>query len=127
MTPQEIFDTVATHLFTQGVRAAREDGFSVYRTPEGLKCAVGCLIPDSDYDFKMECGTINELIDSNYLPDDVHEVFADNRGLLRRLQVAHDVSHDWDSSENMTVELNCVAAEFGLSPSILANLSFKDR
>jgi hypothetical protein len=60
-TPQEIFDIVSTHLLTQK-RQARQgcdaegngSGICVYRSPEGLKCAVGCLIDDQHYKPIME-------------------------------------------------------------------------
>lgn len=44
-TAQEIFDTVARHLHKQGVQALDASGNGcLYRTPAGLRCAVGCLI-----------------------------------------------------------------------------------
>ena len=48
MNTQQIFDKVATHLLTQNARSAAE-GSCLYRSPSGLKCAVGCLISDSVY------------------------------------------------------------------------------
>lgn len=46
MTPQEIFDTVAEHLFSKGGPALDEGENCVYRTPDGRMCAVGRLISD---------------------------------------------------------------------------------
>jgi hypothetical protein len=64
MTEQEIFDTVATHLLTQGKRAGvygdpdKDQNptkfFCQYRAPDNCKCAVGCLIPDNQYIPDME-------------------------------------------------------------------------
>ena len=51
-TDQEIFDRVAEHLLKQGERSAA--GVCMYRSPTGLKCAVGCLIPDSRYSLELE-------------------------------------------------------------------------
>jgi len=49
-TAQDIFDTVATHLLTQGAKALSSDeGRCVYKAPDGLQCAVGCLIKDEHY------------------------------------------------------------------------------
>jgi hypothetical protein len=53
-TKQEIFDTVARHLLTQNARAEDEGGDCLYRTPEGLMCAAGCLIPDAAYSRDIE-------------------------------------------------------------------------
>jgi hypothetical protein len=50
---QKTFDAVLAHLRKQGKRAI--DGEScMYRTEDGLKCAIGCLIPDDKYDPKMD-------------------------------------------------------------------------
>ena len=46
---QQVFDVVATHLFTQG-KQAREGGNCQYRTKAGLKCAVGALITDESWE-----------------------------------------------------------------------------
>ena len=48
MNAQEIFDKVATHLSKQGHRAF-DDNACMYRSPNGDKCAMGCLIPDEEY------------------------------------------------------------------------------
>jgi len=56
MTRQEIFTKVARHLLRQKKKAASLDGHTcVYKTPRsGLKCAIGCLIPNKLYDPGME-------------------------------------------------------------------------
>lgn len=51
---QEVFDKVTHHLLSQQVKAADSDGACLYRTPEGRKCAIGCLIPDEEYREHME-------------------------------------------------------------------------
>jgi hypothetical protein len=51
---QETFDLVAQHMLTQVVPAVRCNGRRSYRTPDGLKCAVGVLIPDGAYGGDME-------------------------------------------------------------------------
>lgn len=52
LTPQEIVDKAMSHIFEQGARALALDrgpidGFCMYRAPDGRKCAIGALIPDS--------------------------------------------------------------------------------
>jgi hypothetical protein len=58
MTKQEIFDHVLTHLRKQGKPAINEtdsgEDICAYRTDDGLKCAVGCLIPDDKYNEDLE-------------------------------------------------------------------------
>lgn len=52
-TQQQIFNTVAAHLLSQGEKA--QDGDEcLYKTPEGLQCALGCLIADADYRDTLE-------------------------------------------------------------------------
>ena len=63
LTMQQVFDRVATHLLTQraqskGAYMDEEDYYvedaCAYRGENDLKCAVGCLIRDEDYDEKLE-------------------------------------------------------------------------
>lgn len=58
LTFEEVVGKVYSHLKTQKKRAARyeDDGevFCMYRTPGGLKCAVGCLISDEFYEEELE-------------------------------------------------------------------------
>ena len=55
-TNQETFDTVARHLLTQAEKAIQTGtlGECAYRGDRGLRCAVGCLLPDNLYDPDME-------------------------------------------------------------------------
>jgi hypothetical protein len=53
MTKQQLFDTVATHLLTQRRRSTRKS-FCAYRGRDGLRCAIGCLIPDERYTPNLE-------------------------------------------------------------------------
>lgn len=52
MTPKEIEDRIIEHLETQKKPAMDTSGYKMcaYRSQEGLKCAVGCLISDEYYD-----------------------------------------------------------------------------
>jgi hypothetical protein len=132
MTPQEIFDTVARHLFTQGERAGivMDDdpdnivaGFSCrYRAPGGATCAVGKLIPDDAYDPGME-GNAVDTICSAY-GDVLPTWMLDQQVLLDRLQIVHDTKEHWSSDKRMRWELSLVAVAFGLDDSVLPGLSF---
>lgn len=123
MTRQEIFDTVATHLITQGRRAWTGTN-CMYLAPNGDRCAIGCLIPDDLYTPEMEgsgvdcfydredadgqaidafIGTLERLgIDEN---DDV------TRNLLVGLQSVHDRDTNWPDPRPA---LRDVAGKFGL-------------
>lgn len=57
LSNQEIYDISARHLLTQKQRAVRErddSGMCLYRSPGGLKCAVGALIKDEHYHPALE-------------------------------------------------------------------------
>ena len=65
-TLQDAFDKMVRHLLSQGKRSygnipdeADHPGTEgcLYRGPDGLMCAVGCLISDEDYDPRMENST----------------------------------------------------------------------
>jgi hypothetical protein len=131
MTPQEIFDTVARHLFTQGERAGivvdddydRGDGFTCqYRAPGGATCAVGKLIPDAAYDPVMEGCGVTMLLDS--FGPRLPSWMLDNYELLDRLQMVHDHEAHWISDKRMRFELSMAAQSYGLDDSVLSGLSF---
>jgi hypothetical protein len=124
---QEIFDTVTTHLLTQRAKSAvpNTDGEKygeskltcLYRHPDGLTCAVGCLIKDEFYETRLE--------GLRATSDDVLRSLTDSgvdtesygvRSLLRELQGVHDNEpvEDWD------LKLSKIQSEFKLyKPEIL--------
>lgn len=119
MTPQEIFDTVARHLFAQGTRAYNENiAGCQYRGPCGTKCAVGCLIPDEAYDPEMEGRSVDSLISG------FPSWMQDNVGLLAWLQAAHDRKESWDSEDALHSALATVAQRFNLSAGVLIGLKW---
>jgi len=84
---QRIFNVVAMHLLTQNKKSRGEFSENcLYRGPKGLKCAIGCLIPDSVYDPDLE-GPLRRA---------VHETLPYWTGgeniLLFQLQSIHDKS-----------------------------------
>jgi hypothetical protein len=131
MTPQEIFDTVARHLFTQGERAgigrddddSHGDDFSCrYRAPGGATCAVGRLLPDDAYDPGMEGNSVDTICSA--YADMLPTWMLDHEELLMRLQHVHDGRESWFSDKQMRFNLSLVAISFKLDDSILAGLSF---
>ena len=119
MTPQEIFDTVARHLFTQG-KQSTDPIYCLYRGPDGTKCAVGVLIPDATYDEDMEGCSIAGLLDEFSLP----AWMGEHVNLLQHLQSVHDVDSRWADDKRMRWALSLVAQAYGLDDSILPGLSF---
>lgn len=122
MEAQEIFDTVAKHLATQGRRAVGE-GRCLYRTEDGAKCAVGCLISDEEYTPDMElrwASGVLSLAERGLLPTRL----APHTGLLSALQGAHD---DAVTSLPIKSRLANIASANELSPAILDTLSFPER
>jgi hypothetical protein len=130
MTPQEIFDTVARHLFTQGERAGvlvaddvdgDPDFACKYRAPGGRSCAVGVLIPDKAYREDMEGTGIMGVYTafSGVLPG----WMADNLKLLTSLQSVHDDYHSWKSTATLREALFIAADFHGLNASVLEGLA----
>jgi hypothetical protein len=82
-TAQEVFDQVAGHLLRQ-MQCSTNGGWCMYRGPDGLKCAAGCLIGDDEYDIRrMEERGWDKLVSSGCVP---HE----HKELIENLQDAHD-------------------------------------
>lgn len=114
MTQQEIFNTVVEHLLTQNVRSL--DGeICMYRSKEGLKCAIGCLIPDDEYSVELEGYQVSVIQSGLYkslLSKKTLDMFQNNLTLLKHLQDIHDIIDPkcWDTRLKATAlkfNLNC--------------------
>lgn len=57
---REIEEKILAHLKAQGRQAVKGCGCG-YRTDDGLRCAVGCLIADEHYNPACEGGAVNGL------------------------------------------------------------------
>lgn len=82
---QEVFDQVARHLLTQMERSENDD-HCMYRNPQGLKCAAGCLIADNEYEQEMDLlhgVQWQTLVNKGYAP-------RKHMFLISRLQTIHD-------------------------------------
>ena len=129
---QNTFDTVVRHLAQQG---GPSRGFSkcLYRSSDGRKCAVGCLIPDSMYTPEMEGCMARSLI--TRFPELEVKLGSNWAQLdpLMRLQMAHDSSpyawrsedgvdtRIWDFGRSFSIitELREAATAFNLNPSVI--------
>lgn len=95
---QEVLNFVVGGLRTQGCKAL-DAGNCKYRGENGTKCAVGLLIPDSEYktDFEGQAVTPCKVISNNDITKYVMGKGYDPR-LLEDLQSIHDVRRvaDWE-------------------------------
>jgi len=121
MTKQEIFDTVARHLLTQNERSLSWDERCLYFSGEGgLKCAIGVLIPEEEYNpnIEMETSGIRELLQSTLCPPSLR-VFKDVPGATRLLIGLQSV-HDGHNPEEWPKRLRELAIDRQLDYSILS-------
>jgi len=111
-TAQQVFDQVAKHLLEQGVRsmseAPDEDEFCLYRGPEGLKCAAGCLISDNEYEDGMEGRGWRNLVNNGYASN----AHIDIIDCLQSI-------HDKKEPSTWRKELLEISKRFDLNPLIL--------
>lgn len=90
---QPIFDRIATHLLNQGKRAQRLGGGCRYYAPDGLKCAVGCLIDEKHYDENLEGSSADDpLVEAALEASIGRGLTGDEVLMLEALQEIHD--HD---------------------------------
>lgn len=118
---QMVFNDVWTKLFEQGGRSMLPDGrMCAYRGKDGLKCAVGHLIPDDAYRSNIE-GTsayydeVSGLIDRKY--GTVSDI-PDDPDFLRELQNIHDGLPDVPPEEwrkEFEKQMTDFAKDYGLS------------
>ena len=96
---QKVFDIVAKHLLTQNAQSKSKTGYCKYRNENGLKCAIGVLIPDEVYSPKYEGTNITSLLEvhhgariSRYLKKTFNVISYDDYNFCRNLQWVHDDS-----------------------------------
>jgi hypothetical protein len=117
---QEIFDFVANHLLTQNERAF-ENEMCCYRAGN-LKCAVGALIADEDYDCNFENKSLLSL--RNELEKSIFSYIEDNKViLLNQLQCIHDSY----GPESWLERLSLLAKELTLNDEILKKFEVNEK
>ena len=127
MTEQEILDKVATHLLTQGKPAKLHPELNseacAYRSPDGLKCALGCLIPDDVYDPEMETQPVHSLFSEG---NSFYAIF-ERLGLLEHKSILISLQgvHDRHIAKNWPDGLRKVAREYGLSSQAVDSFEAK--
>ena len=99
-TQQNIFDHVWDYFLTDKNDFGWNEagGLCEYRTPDGAKCAIGCMIPDEYYDKNMEGNSADDLFGDVYRDIDLTGHIEERFGSIRdvpnsffdRLQHVHD-------------------------------------
>lgn len=95
MSPQAMFNHVYTHLWWQNRQATGEDRFCAYRGKGGTMCAIGCLIPDDKYTYRLEKLSVGDLENYGLLD------FEGGLALAIPLQRAHDLYDGEDAIGNI--------------------------
>lgn len=125
MTNQEAFDAVCEHLAQQKTQSlVLMEGHCAYRGDNGGKCAIGALIPDSEYNTTMECTSAAGLFSINTSDGRVLSYYQKFGGhstklagvylpLLSDLQRCHDQGAN--SAEELFRSLRIVANRYNLS------------
>jgi hypothetical protein len=85
-TAQEVFEFVAQHLLNQNQRCMN-NGKCAYRGEDGLKCAVGVIIADDEYDPVFDMVSDSAI---QCLVRDKRIKVSDHLELLTMLQSIHD-------------------------------------
>lgn len=118
LSNQEVFDKVARHLLIQGKQSLNsgkgDTPICLYRGPNGLKCAIDCLLSDDlaeAFDKRQDSTSVVSLSVDGLLPEDLREV---DLALLIRLQGLHDDASvlDWPKG------LMQIAGAFELVPPV---------
>lgn len=92
-TDREVFEHVRDHLIKQNQQSMTENGFCVYRGPNGTSCAIGCLISEEFYDQdEMEDMPANSsyVMDGIRLSNPEWVMSNQNTEMLMILQRMHD-------------------------------------
>lgn len=113
-TAQELYETSVKHLRKQKQKSYKtlpngehgEQYACQYRSPDGHRCAIGCLIPDSDYKPEMEGKDLDDLLRGDLLPLKLAAEFHKHRRMLALLQFVHDQKPitDWESQFRMMAD-----------------------
>jgi len=93
---QELFDRISKHLLNQNERSeALVRGACRYRGDNGLKCAVGAIIPDKKYSEKIEGSSVYSSDVAQCLP--IRYQGGNSLKFLLKLQKLHDQTavHLW--------------------------------
>lgn len=128
ITSQEVFEAVVRHMFAQGHRSMRWSTCDVgipslcaYKSETGDKCAVGCLIPDEQYNADFEGTSVTYLASRlcRYGFVGTSKFMDANEALLGNLQRVHDL---YLGQPGFVKELKKLARRYDLDAEFIDSL-----
>ena len=126
MNRQQAFDIAAKHLLAQGKKSYLDPvtpfGYPpcAYRGEGGLKCAIGALIPDDQYSYKMENMSVSILLQQDYYPPILKSGDL-TKDFLQGLQGVHDDAHGDGDVEEFRRNLLSFAEQWDLKTDVVSN------
>lgn len=127
LSKQEVFDKVVEHALTQKQQARGKAGgqmeICMYRTPEGLKCFIGALIPDEEYTPELEGREVDQLLSSDRFGLTVLPIVGVDREEAVKFYLELQRIHDERKPEQWPELLRGVARQYELSiPEVLKEI-----
>ena len=121
-TPQEVYDSIVYPLLAQNARATGEDGVRcLYRAPDGRRCAIGWIMPDSVYHKTLEFMGVQDIA-----PQLVNTNYADafGRFLYRHMDMLRDFQemHDARAPQEWPHYMRRIAQHYNLDASAVARV-----
>jgi hypothetical protein len=111
MDTQEAYELMRAWLTRPGA-AISLDSVCMYRSSDGNRCAVGCLIPDNLYDDSIEGGTVVSWV---HKENNLWKYFTNvDFDFLIEAQILHDLMQNWSTGKFNVQALDKLAIEFGL-------------
>jgi len=119
MSMNKIFYKVKKHLLTQGERSYSENdgGVCLYRSPNGMSCAVGCLMTDDMYSVHLERNNVTNSTIVKVLTPIIgvhHYKRTMKLELLTMLQRLHDVV----PVSNWSIKLDEIQKKYGIGDRV---------
>jgi hypothetical protein len=88
---QQLLNYIFKSLYDQGKQSKNETGDCLYRGSNGIKCAIGCILPDKLYNIKMENLDVDGLIENSiYGTFNIPWYIKRNKKFLSYVQTIHD-------------------------------------
>lgn len=110
LTNQTAFEIMVNHLLNQGEKSrAYNETTCVYRNPDGLKCAIGAILPDDLYVSSME----NKLAHALFVDYPAIGKLWENLSINLLAKMQH--IHDHRCVDEWFGEFKAIADEFNLS------------
>lgn len=130
MSKQVLFNEVFKHLWKQNKSAMDNNNgecgdVCMYKSMDGLKCAVGCLITYENYDSNMEANNVGELVVLHKVELSLNRRVGDEELLmLKDLQDVHDSLRHFNEEpstwrEKYLTQMYQIANNYGLTLPVL--------